>query len=81
MVNFYVKAIKVNPKSFPSGQINVHTIVYIPFRNVLQLNNHVSLINTVGSKINGALAILLANFLSFDCQFLSSHACYKQYKA
>ena len=36
---------------------------------------------TVGSKIIRALAIILATFLSFDCQFLSSHACNKQYKA
>ena len=36
---------------------------------------------TVGSKIIRALVIILAIFLSFDCQFLSSHTCYKQYKA
>ena len=36
---------------------------------------------TVGSKIIRALEIILAIFLWFDCQFLSSHACYKQYKA
>ena len=35
---------------------------------------------TVGSKIIRKFAIALAIFL-FDCQFLSSHACYKQYKA
>ena len=35
----------------------------------------------VNSKIIRALVIILAVFLSFDCQFLSSHACYKQQKA
>ena len=32
---------------------------------------------TVGSKIIRALEKILAIFLWFDCQFLSSHACYK----
>ena len=36
---------------------------------------------TVGSKIIRALAIILPIFLWFEYQFLSSHACYKQYKA
>ena len=36
---------------------------------------------TVDSKIIGALVIVLAIFLWFACQFLSFHACYKQYKA
>ena len=36
---------------------------------------------TVGSKVIRALAIMLVVFLWFDCQFLSSHACYKQCKA
>ena len=36
---------------------------------------------TVNSKIIRALAIVLAIFLWFDCQILSSHACYMQYKA
>ena len=35
----------------------------------------------VGNKIIRALSIILATFLCFDCQFLSSHACYKQHKA
>ena len=38
--------------------------------------DHGSNVSTVGSKIIRALAILLAIFLWFDCQFLSSHACY-----
>ena len=44
---------------------------------------HISYIftGTVGSKIIRALAIVLFIFLWFDCQFLSAHACYKQYKA
>ena len=33
----------------------------------------------VGSKIIRALAIVVAIFLWFDCQFLSTHACYQQY--
>ena len=37
--------------------------------------------NTVGSKIIRTLAIMHAIFFWFDCQFLSSHACFKQYKA
>ena len=36
---------------------------------------------TDGSKFIRALAIILAIFLWFDCQFLLPHACYKQYKA
>ena len=36
---------------------------------------------TIGSKIIRALAIIFMIFLCFDCKFLSSHACYKQYKA
>ena len=36
---------------------------------------------TVGNKIIQALAVILAIFLCFDCQFLSSHALFKQYKA
>ena len=36
---------------------------------------------TVGSKIIRALAIVLATFLCFDCQFLSSLACYILHKA
>ena len=35
---------------------------------------------TVDSKIARALAKILAIFLWFDCQFLSFHASYKQYK-
>ena len=35
-------------------------------------------LNTVGSKIIRALVIILAIFLWFDCQFLSSCACCKQ---
>ena len=35
---------------------------------------------TVGSKIIRTLAIILGIFLWFDYQFLSFHACYKQYK-
>ena len=34
----------------------------------------------VGRKIVRALAMILAFFLLFDCQFLVSDACYKQYK-
>ena len=34
---------------------------------------------TVGSKIILVLSIILANLLLFDYEFLSSHACYKQY--
>ena len=37
--------------------------------------------HTVGSKIIWALAIVLAIFLWLHCQFLLSHAYYKQYKA
>ena len=37
--------------------------------------------NTVDRKIIWALAIVLASFLRFDCLFLSSHECYKRYKA
>ena len=36
---------------------------------------------TVGSKTIRAVAIILAIFLCFNCQFLSSHDCYEQYKA
>ena len=36
--------------------------------------------DTVGCKIFRAFAIVLAVCLWFDCQLLSSHACYKQYK-
>ena len=36
---------------------------------------------TVDSKIFRALAIIIAFFLWFDCQFLPLHACYKQHKA
>ena len=36
---------------------------------------------TVGSKIIRALPIILGIFLWFDCQFLSYHVCFKQYKA
>ena len=35
---------------------------------------------TVGSKIFRAFAIILVIFLSFHCQFVSSYACYKDYK-
>ena len=38
-------------------------------------------IDTVGSKIIRALAIVLEVFHWFHGPFLSSHACYKQYKA
>ena len=34
--------------------------------------------STVGSKIIRALAIILADFLLFDCQLLSFDSCYKQ---
>ena len=37
--------------------------------------------NYAGSKIIRSLAIILAIFLWFDCQFLSSDGCFKQYKA
>ena len=36
---------------------------------------------TVGSKIIRALEIIFTIFLWFDCQYLSSDAFYKQYKA
>ena len=36
---------------------------------------------TVGKKSIRALAIVLAIFLCFECQFLSFYACYKEYKA
>ena len=36
--------------------------------------------STVYSKIIRAIEIMLAIFLCFDCQFLSSHAYHKQYK-
>ena len=36
---------------------------------------------TVDSKIIQTFLIILAILLRFDCQFLSSRACYKQYKA
>ena len=36
---------------------------------------------TIQYKIFRALAIILAIFLWYDCQTLSSHDCYKQYKA
>ena len=36
---------------------------------------------TVGRKIIRVFAIVLAIFLWYDCQFLFSHACYKQYEA
>ena len=35
----------------------------------------------IGNKIIRALAIILAVFVCFDCQFLSSHACYEKYEA
>ena len=41
----------------------------------------IRIVITVGSKIIRALVVILSIFLWFDHQFLSSHACYKQYKA
>ena len=38
------------------------------------------LLYTVRSKLIRALVVMLVIFLSFKCQFLSSHACYKQYE-
>ena len=35
----------------------------------------------VSNKIIGALGIIVVIFSWFDCQFLSFHACYKQYEA
>ena len=49
-----------------------------PYNIRFQAHN---ILYTVGSKIIRALAIVLAIFLWFDWQFLSSHACYKQSKA
>ena len=37
--------------------------------------------DTVDSKIIRALAIILAIFLWFDCQFLLTRTCYQQHKA
>ena len=36
--------------------------------------------STVDSKIIRALKIIIAILLWFECQFLSSHACFKQHK-
>ena len=63
---------KVSWTSTPFYSIYIGVSVLV-FRN--------SILQSVGSKIIRALAIILAICPWFDLQFLSSHACYKQQKA
>ena len=62
------------------GQQMEGQIWYIYYKRLFNIMEKVLFI-TVGSKIIRALEIAHPFFLRFDCQFLSSHACYKQYKA
>ena len=52
--------------------VTLLTQKYAPILNLKMLQSY---------KITRALEIILVNFIWFDSQFLSLHACYKQYKA